>query len=394
MKVKTKTKPIDKVKDQCWGLIHKTKLAFSRGEFEQVSIDLRRMIKKAIAFDLLQPVAIMSQDLSHYYYNVEKHKSLGKKYFEIAKKFRKLTNLEANLLIELQPIRYSINKKMKPSSDQMNELKAFVEKVEPWLSYQSPTLSAHIYQPTIAYYHQIGQIQKAVSYCDAAIEQLKPLGWEHSFYYTKAHIELENEAYENSQKAIISASAIVGKTSINWYYYRLMEIKICLYAGHYEEALQLFEKTNWRLSKDPKIIEYSYILKGYLNFLIPELDFKLGRYLNEVVIFKGDKAGLNISTLIIYFLYYLRRDRARLIDEYDAIECYARRNCQGRSRLFLKILCAFIKYGFKPDVIELRMSKDIKQLNDQKPNIDIEFLKYEKILNLIYHECDKALKIR
>lgn len=162
--------------------------------------------------------------------------------------------------------------------------------------------------------------------------------------------------------------------------------------------------------------EYWKVIEAYINFLIrmdkidPSLNtsrkklrpFSLSRFLNDVPKFSKDKRGLNISILIIQFLFLLLdRKYSKLIDRLDAIKQYSYRYLKNdesyRSNLFIKMLLKVADADFHP-IAAKRYTKDMySKLLESNPSInfqstEIEVIPYEKLWEIVMELLEKNRK--
>lgn len=162
--------------------------------------------------------------------------------------------------------------------------------------------------------------------------------------------------------------------------------------------------------------EYWTVIEAYIQFQIrmnkidPSLEtsgrklrpFSLARFLNDVPKFSKDKRGLNISILIIQFLFLLLdRKYSKLIDRLDAIKQYSYRYLKNdesyRSNLFIKMLLKVAEADFHPIAAE-RYTKDMHaKLIASNPSVnfqstEIEVIPYEKLWEIVMELLEKNRK--
>jgi len=117
--------------------------------------------------------------------------------------------------------------------------------------------------------------------------------------------------------------------------------------------------------------------------------FKLGRFLNETLIYSKDKEGVNVAILIIKILFFIHRDEYdRAIESIQAVEqyCYRylRKGPTFRSHCFIKMLLLIPKNHFHKAAV-VRKSKPLlaklqsEQASPAGQNHAVEIVPYEHL---------------
>ena len=130
-----------------------------------------------------------------------------------------------------------------------------------------------------------------------------------------------------------------------------------------------------------------FILKGYVNFLLPvEKPFRLGRFLNQVPIYSKDKRGHNSNILIIQILHLLKNKKYNdIIDKVESLKQYSWQHLRNddtlRSACFIKMLCQLPAGNFKKINVTRRVSTYYQRMTElpdkYKMDIDVEVVPYE-----------------
>lgn len=371
---------------ECWDDISWAKKAVLDDHRKECVTPMRRVCKVAIKYDMLECAAISATFLANYYYTSQSHPSIGKKYDKIAKRYRELSYLEKELLADLQPLKHKLNSNYRLTAPVIEQLKTFVDHAEKCTKLGSPKLASHCYIPMIRYYEILGDFDKMKLLCEEAIEATTKTGRQHQYHYVSAQIALYEERYDDAHKFINKALKAVNQGTNTYCAYNLTSIKTDFYSGQYDQILPKLRPYKWKLASDKQFQEWYIIIKGYLYFLIPDQSFKLGKSMSEIYIFDRDKGGIELNLIIVYYLYYLRNDRAKLIDSEDAIDRYMRRHTEKAHLSFFKFLVSTIKFGFKNAVVELRLQKEIEHVRRSVTNVDIELVPYANLIDIILSE--------
>lgn len=385
LEVVAKVEPKE-IEKECWKAIEAAKIAALdnlRGPHVQ---NMRRVCKLSVKYHMLECASISSTYLAHYYYNSHTHKSIADRYFAIAKEYQHLSTVANELLVDLQPLKYKLNASFNLTESLKAELEAFVRKIERYLELDNPTISYYCYMPLIRYYEVIGDLQSMKKLCEEAIIKTEQIGRKHHFQNIAAQIALREEMFHEARLQINQALTALPEGTNTYSYFLITAIKIELYDNNLDKAIRLLGQNKWKKVSDRKLHEWEHIIKGYLDFLSPDRTFRIGKFLNEIYIVDRDKGGIHLNITVIYFLYYLKRNRAKLVDVQDAIDRYQRRYTQGAHKAFLKFLVSVIRYSFKRHVVELRMQKVMKEVRQTAPDIDIEVVPYAMLMDKVLDE--------
>ena len=169
-----------------------------------------------------------------------------------------------------------------------------------------------------------------------------------------------------------------------------------------ENVLELsnFKKLdkNWK--------DHWLIKEAYINFLIriekidsntaiglAKRNFRLNKFLNTVSFTNKDKSGLNVSTLIVQFLFLLIQNKTEeLYDKLDALKQYTHRYLKKdntlRSNLFIRMLMTLPKSDFHPVRVEARTKDFWKKLQAtpmmvSEQSHEVEIIPYEHLWEIV-----------
>lgn len=184
-------------------------------------------------------------------------------------------------------------------------------------------------------------------------------------YYQKLVCHCQLRQFEPGRAAAEQCLSFIEEGTVNWFKYHEMYFILAMHTGNYAEALSVFCKaTSHRRFGylPPNTAEVWQIYEAYLHLLaefgqLPPLkgdtalkDFRLGRFLNEAVIYTKDKTGLNIAIIIFQICYLVAKGQpGDVIDKAEAIEKYCSRHLNEehtfRSFYFIRALLALAAAG-------------------------------------------------
>jgi hypothetical protein len=159
--------------------------------------------------------------------------------------------------------------------------------------------------------------------------------------------------------------------SYNWFKLQELYFFVAMHEQRYAEAFAIYrlvqEQPQFAQLPAP-LTELWKILEAYVCFLalvgkIPgdlegQAKFKVNRFLNEVPVFSKDKRGMNISLLVLQFLFALAQGRHELREErVEALNKYRTRYLGDgetvRSNLFIRMLACIPQCAFNlPRVVQ------------------------------------------
>ena len=221
--------------------------------------------------------------------------------------------------------------------------------------------------------------------------------------------------FELAEKYTHENFKILTKGSFNWFNQCNYQFILLSAQGKYQSLYQLaLEVTKNKNYKKFVLKNESWnVIEAYIHFLIrmekidPEIEesnkrlrpFSLARFLNDVPKFSKDKRGLNISILIIQFLFLLLdRKYSKLIDRLDAIKQYSYRYLKNdetyRSNLFIKMLLKVADADFHPIAANRYTKEMYAKLLESNPSAnfqstEIEVVQYEKLWDIVLELLEK-----
>lgn len=234
-------------------------------------------------------------------------------------------------------------------------------------------------------------------------------------YYQKFVCHCQLRQFEQGRCAAEQCLSLIEEGTVNWFKYYEMYFILATRTDNYSEALGMFSKVSNHQRFEylsPNSIEVWHIYEAYLHLLaecgqLPPLKenpvrkgFRLGRFLNEAVIYSKDKAGINIAVIIFQICYLLAKGQTGdVIDKAEAIEKYCRRHLSEANTLcysyFIRALLARAVTGSLDDrkgefqhakvkalkTLALEANKNMAASHD----CQIEIIPFEKLWAMVDH---------
>lgn len=368
-------------------------------------------LKKAIKYEFTDLVVDMCKVLRMHYGARVGDAEKFKYYNDIFQEYKILLDLEESIqgaYIDLV-INYVNNRS--PKSNQHEQAQKVVDSMrvacEQRESYQAQLyffLIELMAQTTLYHYEAALQIcEKAIHYFSSkAYHADVPL---QIFYYQQLVCNIQLGQFESGQQVIKNSLAIVSDGSFNWFKYHELYLLLAIQSGRYEEAANIFKQVmgHRRYGFLPdNFKEVWRIYQAYLYFLMAVgkisdssifKNFKLSRFLNEVLIYSKDKSGLNASILTIQLLILIVEGRyEEAIARYESMQQYCYRYLKTaytqRSYLFMKMLLKTLQFSFDKKTITKKTTKLLGQL-EQVPfevanqAMEIEIIPYELLWKML-----------
>lgn len=225
-----------------------------------------------------------------------------------------------------------------------------------------------------------------------------------AFYYNIITCCLYTKQFEKVENYALQIVPLLEINSFNWF--RIQEILLitALHSEKYDTAFNLLVEVQgnpYLAGQPPQIIEIWKIFEAYIYYLIavrkievaekdmPATRFKISRFLNEVPLLSKDKGGMNVSVLIIQFLFFIaQRKMTECENRVDAMNKYCSRYLNDtnslRSQYFIKMLLQIPQSDFKPKQIQLKTEKYYNQLLNTpwhavNQHREVEVIPYENL---------------
>lgn len=215
---------------------------------------------------------------------------------------------------------------------------------------------------------------------------------------------IQLKQYKEGKESAENALAFMEVGAFNWFKHQEYFFILAMHTKKYQEAYDVFYKTlkNNRFNYLPSPIQETWkIFAAYIHYLVEvgqvfpkDTDrrfnkFRLGRFLNETLIFSKDKRGMNIPILIIHILFMILQKKYNLaIDRMEAIDKYCSRYLKKgenfRSNCFIRLLLIIPQANFHKAAVERKASKYLEKLIDVPLEVsnqshEIEIIPYEDL---------------
>jgi hypothetical protein len=174
------------------------------------------------------------------------------------------------------------------------------------------------------------------------------------------------------------AQAYLMPKSFYWYKFKKAFCLLCFRSGDYKRAYDVLisiDKCRSFLELPSKTIEMWKIYQAYIYFIatlkgwpLEGLNFKEGKFLNDLPVLSKQKQQFNISIIILKMLFLLtKRKYNQYIEELDSIRQYSHRHLNipdtQRSKYFLNLLPKIAKHNFMYDELSESSSDYLDRLN-------------------------------
>ena len=293
--------------------MYKTLLLSSK---RQAGIEIAKtLLPKLIKLELHSLAQITALDLAFHYSSIAVSASLTKKYEKIADVQLEIVKAEARLRKYHNRVGFICNTR---ESFTDNIIKEFTETAKhslPLLRLHSNHIKRLVYSIVVCRYIVAYDYENIIKYCNEALASFPdghPNIWSLQFAFLHKQLPalVALERFQEAKEIAKTACHLVPVGRFNWHLALIKRIRICLYSEDYQEAYELYKAHTQQKCPFENLNEYWNILKGYLYFLIQrghigpygQERFNLGKFLNQMPLYSRDKAGHNISILIIQIL--------------------------------------------------------------------------------------------
>ena len=393
---------------------------------KRISIKIAiRAYNKAVKYELTEYAIMIARKLHEYYgYSYPSKKKMLKYQSEIV-------SLQNTLAAEIKAEEYYtkfsylyVTKKSKFSKDQLDEIKTYVDHLIHLKSFtKSFKFNLDSYNVITSYFIFIDEFDKAIQYCEEALQFFESKPYEDkstkwAFRNSLILAFIGKRKYSEAAKYTALNFEIIKKGTYNWYMQCNYEFILLSAQQDYQKLYKLVLEVTLTKNYKKLVIQHEYwnVNEAYIHFLIrmqkidPDKNndgkklrpFSLARFLNDVPKFSKDKRGLNISILIIQYLFLLLdRKYSKLIDRLDALKQYSYRYLKNdesfRSNLFIKMLLKVADADFHP-IAAVRYTKDMQaKLLASTPSAnfqsaEIEVIPYEKLWEIVIELLEKNQK--
>ena len=382
----------------------------------------KKLLKKTIKYEVTDYSVLLSRILFNYHSVNSPSPSKMKHFKDILLSNQKTLNAEIIANTYFNEVSYLyITKKAKFSKSELLMMSSYVEELLPKLeTIKSFRFNMDTYNIITSFYILSEDYDKSIEYCTKALDffDAKPYDNNFSKYNFRNSLILSalgKRKYALAEEYSNDNFKILTKGLFNWYLQCNYHFIILSAQEKYQELYKLVLDVTAAKSYKKFVLQHEYwnVIEAYIHFLIrmdkitPNIEgsskrlrpFSLARFLNDVPKFSKDKRGLNISILIIQFLFLLLdRKYSKLIDRLDAIKQYSYRYLKNdesyRSNLFIKMLLKVADADFHP-IAAKRYTKEMhEKLLASNPSanfqsVEIEVIPYEKLWEIVMELLEK-----
>lgn len=287
----------------------------------------------------------------------EEYKEKCAEYNELCQVENMAEELYTDLVIE-----YVNNKTIKEEVS-VRALESYKKLEERIIGYESYRANLYASLIRLMIYSSVNDYKNILRVCDESIQfyEEKPYFAKvplQIYYFQKLICHAQLRDYELGMATAEKCRSYLDDGTFNWFKFKELAFVLSMHTKKYAQAAHIFlEATEHkRFEFLPTVVKEVWkIYEAYLHYLVemgalhPEKEkivldkFRLGKFLNETVIFSKDKSGMNIPILIVQILFLIhQRNYNEAVERIDAIEKYRGRYLSKkdnlRSFVFIKML--------------------------------------------------------
>ena len=397
-------------------------ILFERNE-RKIAISIaNKTFIKAMKYEKTDFALYLARHLYEHYSIVEPSKKQISKFKNAIKLLSKVLHFE--LLAEEYYNEISnlyVTKKSKFSGSELTSMKLKSEElIRHQKEIKSFKFNLNTYNLTASYYILTNQHRKCIDCCKSALLFFdgKPYDDTLSKYMFRNNLILSAIPQRNfilAEQYTKENFLILSKGSYNWFNQCNYQFILLTAQGKYQKLYDLVLEVTKNKNYKKYVIKNQFwnVIEAYVHFLIrmSKIDpsknisnknlrpFSLTRFLNDVPKFSKDKRGLNVSILIIQYIFLLLdRKYSKLIDRLDALKQYSYRYLKNdesfRSNLFIKMLLKVADADFHPIAAERYTKEMYTKLLASNPSAnfqstEIEVIPYEKLWEIVMELLEK-----
>lgn len=287
---------------------------------------------------------------------------------------------------------------------------AYIKEIKPWLaqceSYWLQVLGRLL---EITGHDIAGDYEAVAQLSEASIHYFEAKPYESSSAFQAFHNHLFEalfrlRQYERCHELVARYGERFERGSFNWYKLQELLFLHAMHTGAYEAAAQIFAEAVQQPaypSSPPQIKELWKIFEAFLAYLsvLDQIslhtfssNFRPGRFANEIQLYAQDKSGMNVSVMLLPFLFDLLEGRYETcFERIDALAKYRLRHLSDpanrRSHCFVRLLEQIPKCGFSADLVESRTGSLIQELRTHHlvsgQNYEMEVIPYEVLWDFV-----------
>lgn len=288
--------------------------------------------------------------------------------------------------------------------------KAYMEEVKPWMArYESYWLQMMCRLLEITWYDILGNYLAVAHLAEESIRYFAEKPYESSSAFQAFHNHLFEALfhlrhYERCHELVSQYGDRFEVGSFNWFKLQELLFLQAMFTGTYEEAARIYKL----VVKRPEfpntalpVRELWKIFEAFLTYLVVAGQlaetvfsgvFRAGRFINEIQMYAQDKSGMNVSVMLLPFLFDLLEERfSACLERIDALAKYRLRYLSDpasrRSHCFVRLLEQLPKCGFSADLVESRTRTLVDELRAHPiipgQNYEQEVIPYEILWDLV-----------
>lgn len=373
-----------------------------------------RLVEDLKKVDLHSLLHIVLQDLLLHYATVDVSSALVKKYNQLVVEQTEIIRIESIVCLNYSRIIVYCNKQVSYTLPVIDEIKKWSDEVWTLRKKGLHHINRMIYLIKINRYRVVYDYENILNYCDEALDSfpkdhpnIRSLSF--IFLYHKVPALLALGRLEVAKQIARKASSLVPVGNFNWHIILLKRIVVCLHAGDYQEAYDIFKAHQQKKYPAQNIKEYWSIIRAYLYFLVrrgkigayEKERFYLGKFMNEVPIYSKDKSGNNINILIAQILINMQRERYfPIIDKIDSLRSYTNIHIKNpetkRANIFINMILKMEAASFIRIATERKTKNLLERLKalslKMGQNLAIEIIPYEVLWEEILAMLDDKFR--
>ncbi len=395
--------------EECYKDFTVYKLLLMKGKRKTAIEIAKSLIPRLEKSEIHSLLHLVAHDLHFHFGSIKGNSRAMKKYERIAGRQLEIMRAESMIRMYHTRVGFICNTRDSFTPSIVKEIEQAADHVTPLLQLGSSHLNRFIYTIIISRYAVVYDNENIIRYCNEALASIpknhpKGKSFRFSFMYKKVLPLLALEQIVEAKAIAKEICQMMSVGGFNWHTALFKRLIICFHSGEYQEAYELYKAHKQKTYPNTTISDYWKILHGYLYFLIQagkiepysEERFNLGKFLNDTPVHAKDKAGQNISILIIQILTWMQRDQfGKVIDRIESLREYARNYTLNpetkRANIFINMIIKMEKAQFHRSATELK-TKSLYQKLKAIPlkfgqNLAIEIIPYpvlwEEILSML-----------
>ena len=224
------------------------------------------------------------------------------------------------------------------------------------------------------------------------------------FHYNLLLSCLNLRSFDRAHEMVYRYGTLYQEGTFNWYKIQELYFLIALHSRSYQKAYDIWLSvhTQPNLSVQPDVVTEMWMVFGaYVQLLIKsgnitlefeedaEARFRMGKFLNSMVVFSKDKRGMNIPVMVVHFLYRLAEGKSdQLLDLAESMERYRKRYLDHpdtrRSNIFFQMLLTLPRAAWQRDTaiaLTAGLAKELSRTTTEQANHnnEVEIIPYDNL---------------